>query len=68
VFRTLFMNSGGEFRTRDFEEFQGMERGSASKVVAALHQWGLTKYKGGGIFAMTQQLIELLERLKEEGI
>lgn len=67
VYRTLFMNSGGEFRVRDFEEFQGMERGSASKVAAALHQWGLTKHLGRGIFTMTEQLIELLEKLKEEG-
>lgn len=68
VFRTLFMNSGGEFRTRDFEEFQGMERGAASNIVSSLHQWGLTKYQGRGIFTMTEQLIGLLEKLKEEGI
>jgi MCM P-loop domain/Toprim-like len=68
VFRTLFMNSGGEFRVRDFEEFQGMSSGSASMIASKLHEWGLTRYAGRGVFTMTQQLIELLEELNEEGI
>lgn len=66
VFRTLFMNSGGEYRVRDFEEFQGMDRNNAQVANSALHEWGLVKYLGRGVFTMTEQLIELLEKLKRE--
>lgn len=68
VYRTLFMNRTGEFRVRDFEEFQGMERASASAASGQLHEWGLTKYKGSGVFSMTEQLINLLEEIKKEGL
>jgi len=68
VFETLFMNIGGEFRVRDFEEFQGIEKTTASNISASLHKWGLTKYAGRGVFSMTEQLVKLLDELKEEGI
>jgi hypothetical protein len=68
VFRTLFMNSGGDFRARDFEEFEGMEKPIVAGIVSSLHQWGLSKYMGRGIFQMTEQLIDLLEALKKEGL
>jgi hypothetical protein len=66
VFNTLFMNSGGEFRVRDFQEFQGVDPGIASQISAKLHEWGLTKYAGRGVFLMTEQLVDLLAKLKEE--
>jgi hypothetical protein len=68
VFDTLFMNVGGEFRVRDFEEFQGIDKTTASQISASLHKWGLTKYAGRGVFSMTEQLVKLLDEIKEEGI
>lgn len=66
VFNTLYMNSGGEFRVRDFGEFQGVSDQIASQISSKLHEWGLTKYLGRGVFMMTEQLVELLASLKEE--
>lgn len=67
VFRTLYMNTSGEFRVRDFPEFTGMDPGLAQRCGSSLHQWGLTKYKGVGVFSMTEELINLLEELHKEG-
>jgi hypothetical protein len=67
VARTLEMSSG-EFKVRDFSEFQGISPDEASQVVSTLHDWGLVKYTGSrGIFNMTSQLIELLRRMKDHG-
>jgi hypothetical protein len=68
IYRTLSMNSGGDFRVRDFEEFQGLDRTIGQQISGQLHAWGLTKYQGRGIFTMTEQLVDLLVDLKEEGI
>jgi hypothetical protein len=68
VYRTFSMNMGGEFRNRDFVEFQGMESNEIATLTSYLHQWGLTKYGGRGIFTMTEQLVELLAEIKREGL
>lgn len=66
VLATLFMSSG-EFKVRDFEEFQGMASAQASQTLASLHEWGLVQYTGSrGIFKMTAQLIKLVREMKEE--
>jgi hypothetical protein len=66
VLATLHMSSG-EFKVRDFSEFQGLPESEASRVVATLVQWGLVKYTGSrGIFSMTAQLIALVRQMKEQ--
>lgn len=66
IYETLAMNDSGVFRVRDFTDFQGMESGEASRVLAQLHRWGMVKYANRGEFTMTPQLISLLRRIKEE--
>ena len=66
VLATLAMSSGN-FKVRDFIEFQGMATDKASQVVSTLHAWGLAKYTGSrGVFTMTPQLIKLVRDLKEQ--
>jgi hypothetical protein len=66
VLNTLHMSSG-EFKVRDFSEFQGLPESEASRVVSTLVQWGLVKYTGSrGIFIMTAQLIRLVREMKEQ--
>lgn len=66
VYMTLQMNDSGQFRQRDFAEFSGMSEIEASSIVKKLNEWGMVKYLGRGIFGMTEQLINILRRVKEE--
>lgn len=67
VAATLRMSTG-EFKVRNFTEFQGMSEAEASQVVATLHDWGLVVYTGSqGIFRMTAELIDLLRRTEKDG-
>jgi hypothetical protein len=66
ILATLHMSSG-EFKVRDFAEFQGMPEAAASQVVSTLHEWGLVQYSGArGVFRMTAQLIRLVREMREE--
>jgi hypothetical protein len=66
IMATLYMSSG-EFKARDFTEFQGMAESAASQVISTLNDWGLIIYTGQrGIFRMTPQLIQLVKQMREE--
>lgn len=66
VLLTLRMVGGNTFRTRDFEEFGGMDRNSAKEVVNILLRWQVVRLKSRGDVQMTQVLIEVVRAMEEE--
>lgn len=66
VLLTLRMVGGNIFRTRDFEEFGGMDRNSAKEVVNTLLRWQVVRLRSRGEVQMTQVLIEVIREMDEE--
>jgi 5S rRNA maturation endonuclease (ribonuclease M5) len=66
VLLTLRMVGGNNFKTRDFEEFGGMDRTAAKTVVHSLLKMQVIKLKTRGDISMEPVLISVIRGLEEE--
>lgn len=66
VRRTLRSVSGGDFKLRDFVEFQAMELSDAQQAVVKLQEWKMIETKSRGYMRKTAALLQVMDRLAED--
>ena len=60
---TLRSVSGGDFKLRDFVEFQAMELSAAQQAVVKLQEWKMIETKSRGYMRKTPALLQVLDKL-----
>lgn len=66
VLLTLKMVGGATFRTRDFEDFGGMDKAEAKTVVQTLLKWNVIKLKSRGDIGMDPMLQKAIREAEED--
>jgi hypothetical protein len=66
VLLTLRMVGGNVFRSRDLEEFGGLDRNTAKEVVNTLLRWQVVRLKSRGEIQMTPVLMDVVREMESE--